>query len=514
MRGVNRESKQEAYDVVVIGGGIGGLSVAALLAKAGKSVLLVERHDRPGGYAHGFRRRQFQFDSGVHLISGCAAEGYRNGSTIYKICRTVGIDSQALFISLPEYARASFPGFEVTLHAGEAAFVEALAEQFPREKPALLALIRLCRQVAEQAMLAEELLARSRSSRVSPASELAELFRYRRLTLAEVLDQFLSDPKLKSACAVLWPYLGLPPSRASFLYWATMMASYVYEGGYYCRGSFQVYADQLARAIERHGGEVLLNASVRRIMVEQGRASGIELENAQRIRAGIVVSNADATQTAELMLGQTDGLERYRQNLAELEPSLSIFVSYLATDLPLREQGHAHEAFLFQDWDHERSYQLTRQGAPNWFSATIPSLVDPALAPAGQHILLLTTLCPYDIGQSWRQAKIGFQQRLLAQAERHFPGLSGRLLIEESGSPRTLERYTLNRGGAAYGFAPSPQQIGPIRPDIRGALPGLFHVGHWTRPGGGVVGVSVSAQLAAQAILDIPEQERFWTALA
>jgi prolycopene isomerase len=138
-------------------------------------------------------------------------------------------------------------------------------------------------------------------------------------------------------------------------------------------------------------------------------------------------------------------------------------------------------------------------------------LADPSLAPQqGQHILLLTTLCPFEIGSSWRQAKQGFQQRLLEKAERHFPGLNDHLLLVESGSPRTLERYTLNHQGAAYGFAPSPDQVGPNRPGVRGVLHGLYHTGHWTRPGGGVAGVSVSAQLATQAILDIPKQEDFW----
>ncbi|MEN8260411.1 MAG: FAD-dependent oxidoreductase, partial [Pseudomonadota bacterium] len=62
----HRESKREAYDVIVVGGGIGGFTAGALLAKAGKSVLLIERHDRPGGYAHGFSRKGYRFDSGVH----------------------------------------------------------------------------------------------------------------------------------------------------------------------------------------------------------------------------------------------------------------------------------------------------------------------------------------------------------------------------------------------------------------------------------------------------------------
>lgn len=499
MRGVHRESQQEAYDVVVIGAGIGGLSTAALLAKAGKSVLLVERHDRPGGYAHSFKRRGFHFDSGVHLVSGCGPQGYRNGSSIYQICMAVGIDPQAVFMPIESYARAAYPGLEISLRAGEAACIESLCEHFPKEKDSLLALLRLCKLLAEEAMLAETLLEQGRSSRVSPAVALANLFRFRRASLADALDEFLKDQRLKSICASLWPYLGLPPGQLSFLYWACMMAGYTYEGGYYCRGSFQSYANALAAAVEAYGGEVLLNASVRQITVEQGKVAGIVLENGQRIRAASVVSNADARQTAELLIGREHLPQQHCDHLARLTPSTSIFVSYVATDLPMA--AHAHESFFFDSFDHQAAYASNQSGEFDWFSATLPSLTDPSLAPAGQHIMLLTTLCPFDIGTSWRQAKKPFEQRLLAKAERYFPGLNDHLLFVESGTPRTLERYTLNRQGAAYGFAASPEQIGPNRPGVRGVLPGLFHTGHWTRPGGGIAGVSISALLAADAVL-------------
>jgi prolycopene isomerase len=510
VRGVHRESKQEAYDVVVIGAGIGGLSVAALLATAGKSVLLVERHDRPGGYAHGFKRRGFQFDSGVHLVSGCGPSGYSGGSTIHKISTAAGLDPDAIFIPIEAYARAVYPAYEIRLRSGEEALVAGLAECFPQEKDRLLALLRLCRALAEEAMLGEEILQQGRTARISPVQILGNLFRYRRASLAEALDEFLVDPGLKSACASLWPYLGLPPSQLSFLYWASMMAGYTYEGGYYCRGSFQTYANRLAAAVEKQHGEVLLNSSVRRILVEQGRARGIVLENGQVIRAEAVISNADARQTAELLVGKEHLPAGHCEGLEKLAPSLSVFVVYAATDLPLAGHAHAHESFFYESCDHEVGFALTQAGKPDWFSATLPTLADPTLAPAGQHILLLTTLCPFHIGQPWRQAKAGFQQRLLEKAERHFPGLNSHLLLVESGTPRTLERYTLNHQGAAYGYAPSPNQIGPNRPGVCGALPGLYHVGHWTRPGGGVAGVSVSALLTAQAILDIPKQKDFW----
>lgn len=510
MSGIHRESRHESYDVVVIGGGIGGLSAAALLAKAGKSVLLVERHDRPGGYAHGFRRKHYQFDSGVHLVSGCGSRHYRNGGVIHRLCRALGIVPEDLFIPVTPYARAGYPGLELSLHSGAEAFIASLAEAFPGERAGLAALVRLCLCVAEESMLADEILEQAKTRRLSPLETLPTLFRYRRATLSQVLDEYLEDSRLKSACASLWPYLGLPPSRLSFLLWAAMMAGYIHEGGYYCRGSFQHYANLLARGIERQGGEVLLNTGVRRICVEQGRAGGIMLENAQIVRAGAVISNIDARETAEMIgrhllpAGHWDALER-------MVPSLSVFVAYLATDLDWPRQ--AHESFFFERFDHEASFALTAQGRADWFSVTVPTLADPTLAPPGQHVLLLTTLCPYHVGESWRTAKPRFQQGLMERAERRFPGLGEHLSWLESGSPRTLERYTLNHAGAAYGWAPTPDQIGPNRPGVRGVLPGLYHAGHWTRPGGGVAAVSVSGMLAAQAVLGISRQEDFWRAL-
>lgn len=513
MAGIHRESRQEAYDVIVVGAGIGGLSAAVLLAKAGKSVLVVERHNRPGGYAHGFSRRQYRFDAGVHLVSGCGEQGYRRGSVIWKISRALDIPAEATFLPITNYARAWYPDCEVHLHSGEDAFVAGLAERFPAERDHIRALTRLCRDLTEEIMVADEVLEQARGQRLSPMTALAHLFRYRRSTLAGVLDEHFQDERLKSVYASLWPYLGLPPSRLSFLVWATMMAGYTYEGGYYCRGTFQNYANLLAAGLEKQGGELLLNSSVRQIGVESGRVTGVVLENGQAIRADAVISNADARQTAELLIGEKHLPDGYKEHLDRLSPSTSVFVVYLATDLDLSGLSHAHESFFFEDFDHDANFEGAGRGHSSWFSATIPTLTDSGLAPPGQHILMLTALTPFEVGASWRQAKQGFQQRLLEKAERHFPGLNDHLLLVESGSPRTLERYTLNHRGSAYGWAPTPDQVGPNRPDVKGPLPGLYHAGHWTRPGGGIAGVSISGMLAAQSVLGIQRQEDFWKQL-
>jgi prolycopene isomerase len=131
----------------------------------------------------------------------------------------------------------------------------------------------------------------------------------------------------------------------------------------------------------------------------------------------------------------------------------------------------------------------------------VPTLADPSLAPAGEHLLVLTTLIPYGAQASWRKGKDALTARLLELAERHFPGLRGRLELVESGTPRTLERYTRNTGGALYGWELSPAQVGSGRLASATPIAGLRLVGHWTQPGGGVYGVVSSGIITARSVL-------------
>jgi phytoene dehydrogenase-like protein len=336
------------------------------------------------------------------------------------------------------------------------------------------------------------------------------LLRYRRATLARVMDEHLDDARAKAVFATFWPYLGLPPSRVSFLYFATMLLSYAAEGAFYCKGSFQRLARALASAVEREGGEVLLRSPVRRIAVVAGRAAGIVLENGQRIAAPVVISNADLRQTVEELCGEARFPARWRRALARLEPSVSAFVTYAATDLDLRRLGATHETFVYETWNHDDAFASTLAGRPVWWSATVPTLADPSLAPEGVHLLVLTALVPYGAARVWRREKEAYVERMLAAAETRFPGLRAHTVFAEGGTPRTLERYTRNSDGAIYGWSLGPDQIGPGRPANATPLPGLYLAGHWAQPGGGVYGVVTSGVNAARAILGVQTDADLW----
>jgi phytoene dehydrogenase-like protein len=337
--------------------------------------------------------------------------------------------------------------------------------------------------------------------------------RYQSATLGQIMDQVLSDPRVKAAFAALWPYVGLPPSRLSFLHWAAMLASYVEEGAFYCRGSFQVMVDAFVEGLRAHGGELLLRAGVRRILTENGRAQGVMLEHGARVQAPVVISNADAVQTYAELVGAEHLPAGYAAGLGALRASLSGFVLYMATTLDLRQAGAAHELFHYQSWDHDRVLVGMADGRPAGLLLSAPTLSDSSLAPPGEHLLTAAAMLPYEWTASWRQQKERHAELVLDEVESILPGVREGLTFVEGATPRTLERYTRNQSGAMYGWAPTPDQAGTARLAQSGPIRGLYLAGHWTRPGGGVYAVVMSGLQAARLVLGCPTEAEFWRAL-
>lgn len=499
------------YDVIVIGSGIGGLTAAGLLARMGQSVLVLESHDRPGGYAHGFQRKKYRFDAGVHLISGCSDTGYRGGQIIYKVLEALALEQEIRFLPIDPFSHAYYPGLDAALPQSLDAFTAELGRLFPSERRGVQALTRLCLQLTEEIAAADEIMAKvgyAKAQRLLPA-----LFKYRKATLAEVAAQFIRNPKLLGLFASNWPYLGLPPGQVSFVYWSTMLIGYMVDGAYYCSGGFQGLAETLVKGLQRYGGEIRYKSTVEKIFIENNSVVGVSVEG-QRLAAPTVIANADIRRTVFEMVGARYFPTRFIEKINAMRPSLSIFSVYIATDLELSTLKLAHESFCYQDFDHERNFARTLKGDISWLSITAPTLAAPELAPPGRHLLLLTTLLPFQAVPSWRQAKSAYMQTLLAMAERYIPGLRDHILLVEGGSPATMQRYTGNHQGAAYGWEVTPDQIGPARIPNRSPIRGLYFAGHWASPGSGIYGVTVSGVQAARKVLGIGKLDAFWQALA
>jgi prolycopene isomerase len=486
-------SADERYDVVVVGAGLGGLSAAACLAKAGRSVLLVERQDGPGGNAHAFERGEYTFDPAIHVT----AHGY-NIEFLDVYLGALGLAERLDLVLMDSLYSVAVDGERFTLPVGEQAVVDYFAGLFPAEAEGIARYVETAAQVTRESQAPPPRVALKDLEAVMEA--LPMLFKYRSSTLGDAIGEFVSDPQAASLLGAQWPYMGLPPSKLSFMAGTGVWMAFMEQGPVYVRGSFQRLADVLAEAVRGSGGEIVYESEVSRIEVEDGRVAGVVIDGERRVGAPLVVSNADAKLTFERLLGEENVPDRFMKRVRRMRPSISAFLLYSACTLPVHELDLASEVFVYEHWNHDASWEDVQEGRLGGMWLSIPTLHDRSLAPEGEHLVMFTSLMPYDIGEPWEQAKARYAEQAIEKVEGVLPGYRDSITFVDSATPETFERYTLAEQGAIYGWANAPNQVQPKRLPHETPIEGLYLAGHWTDPGTGSVRCLLSGLRTAATI--------------
>ena len=489
------------YDAIVIGAGMGGLTAATLLAKKGQKTLLVEKENQVGGYVVSFKRDGFTFDATGAFVGGC-----QKGGDFYRILEEMGIQNEIDFIPI-HHIRNIYPGFEVHLHPGGFhSYTEALFSLFPKEQKGLKNYLSLVKRIGEEIRSYSEI---TLIQKIFFPFYFRNLVRFHQASHKRILNNFFRGEEIKTALHSL--PVTEPPSRLSFLFVAILINKALMEGVFYPKGGMGKIPEAMAKAFQQAGGELLLQKEAKEILIRDKRVDGIRTKDGETFQAPLVVSDINPNLSVKML--PSEFRKSFEKKIRHFEYSLSCFILYIATDLDLKTMGLPYFAYLRSSYDLEEEGRMLRRGEIPQNPAlmvSIPTILDPSLAPPQQHILSVLINVPYHYQEEWgkkdpkkyRHIKEEFSRKILHQLEsKLIPGLRDHLLFCEAATPLTLERYTGNEMGAMYGLASTPEQIGNLRPPNQTSIPGLFEVGHYTRPSHGIIGASLSGSFATKIIL-------------
>lgn len=497
------------YDVVVVGAGMGGLSAATHLAAGGLRVLLLEQHVKVGGCTTSFRRGDFRFDVALHEMS---LGGGREKPLLLQLFDKAGIRSDVDLIRLPDLGRSIFPGFEFTTPNGEHEMVAAFGARWPGEAENAEEFRRLMSRVHDEISELRSLYlgnpVKAMLTKLAVPFRQRTLTRYSRSTLGEVVDELFTHPEAKAVASQFWSYHGPPPSRQWALIYLAAHYGYLINGAWQIRGSSQALSDAYAARVRELGSEVRTGTRVSRILVEDGRARGVETADGRRFTAKYVVSNADPFQTFHGLVGRDRTPRPVLRKLERMEPSNSMAGVYLGLDAPLEHFGlRDYEVFVNTSLDPEAMYENAMAGRweKGFASVTAYSNTgDSFYAPPGKSVVTVTTYSDKAAwpapGPEYEAEKRRMIDALVGMAERVLPGLRDHVEVAVGMTPRTIESYTMNHDGVPYGWAFTPEQH--ARMEIPTPIDGLYMAGAWTWPAHSVGMAQVSGYFAARMILN------------
>lgn len=493
-----------AYEVVVVGGGIGGLTVAALLAARGVDVCLLEKEPRGGGCAVSFERFGYRFEAGASLYAS-----WQPGEIHERVFSELPIAPPEVRKASPAYVVRLPDGTDVAISENDEEFEETLRRKFPecaesavhfyREiKPIGEALQRVARRVPD--LRTASLLRRARAA-LPEALVIPRVMRAMRDTAAQHLER-VSERFRRFIDVQLEIFSQRSSSECAYLYGAVAL-NLPRSDMYAIRGGASGLADALTESIRQSGGALRFNAPVLRLAYDgAGRARGVDLLSGETIEATrAVISNLTVWDTYGKLVGSRHTPDSLRRRIKTLS-GWGAYLLYLGLDEEAAARLPAEHILALTDWQEGKDYtpeetQFMFGVAPAW----------DARAPEGKRAVTVSTFTEAEQWFSFHEDETEHEAQDQAMLERWWerihrlmPELGAGVEVIETSTPRTFYDYTRRRLGMVGGLGQSLDVFGMNSLTHRTAIPNLYMVGDTVFPGQGVAGVTQSALIVANEI--------------
>jgi len=508
------------YDVVVIGAGLGGLTAGAILARAGRKVLVIERSNSVGGAASSYKSGDLFVEGSLHETS----DPYDPRDPKHSVLTRAGVIDAVKWIPSGAFyeARGGPLDQPFVMPDNFDTARRALTERFPEARAGIHQLLAEMERIAS----AMGSLSQGADAFKSPRETLSALLklvpavRDWRLSLSQKLDRIFGDNEaVKCAVAANLSYYHDDPATLWWIYFAMAQGSYLLSGGRFVQGGSQRLSSALARAIRVAGGEVLVRRVVSGIALDQqGRAGTVthtarDGSDPQVVEGLRIVSNAAPAVLAPLM--PQAAAEKLTESYTARTPSMSLFALTLGLSKPPREFGISAYSTQLLPGEMKRLSDYAQGAAlmANEPGERMPpmSIVDYAAIDSGVPAppYVLSILGP-DLLSNWdssdmdayREKRGRWQEAIVRHLSSFYPDLAGNVVASSFNTALSVRQYLNAPGGAVYGFAPTPPRSiwrTPVR-SPRTSIPGLYLASAYAGFGG-YSGVVQSGGACADMIL-------------